>query len=81
MSLLLQLGCLERGHPLSLAAFSPTDRAICLDLAHLGLLLPFWCATWLALASLAVACLGGSGLTALWQASNIQTKSSDWQTV
>ena len=44
MSLLLQLGCLEQGQPLSLGSFSSADRAICLDLAHLGLLLPFWCA-------------------------------------
>ena len=42
MSLLLQLGCLEQGQPLALGTFSATDRAICLDLAHLGLLLPFW---------------------------------------
>lgn len=45
MSLLLQLGCLERGQPMSLAALDPTDRAICLDLAYLGLLLPFWSAS------------------------------------
>ena len=42
MSLLLQLGCLEPGNPLPLAALSPTDRGICLDLAYMGLLLPFW---------------------------------------
>ena len=44
MSLLLQLGTLERGQPMCLAALDPTDRAICLDLAYLGLLLPFWSA-------------------------------------
>ena len=43
MSLLLQLGCLEQGNPLPLATLSDTDRGICLDLAYMGLLLPFWC--------------------------------------
>ena len=44
MSLLLQLGCLQQGDPLPLASLSPIDRGICLDLAYLGLLLPFWSA-------------------------------------